>query len=82
MASKIAHLMETILKNMSDESQYEDFMCEFREIEEIVDSLGADHELYAAHFKLCGEIYVCKGALDCVEVELIYFYQVAKKYAF
>lgn len=81
MACKILHLMEIILRNMTSESQYDDFLNEFEKIESIVDSLGKDHDLYQAHHRLYGEIYACKGALDCVELDLITFYQICKKYA-
>jgi hypothetical protein len=58
-----------VMTNMTEESQFEDFQDQFEQMDDLIRCV-TDSQVVAAYDKLSRELYVAKGALDCVEAEL------------
>ncbi len=76
MQSQLATLLHQVQQSITDESQYDDFLLEFVEIERLAKAMG----LRKQFSKLMGEMYAAKGALAECESDLDEFAIVVKNY--
>lgn len=70
MAQKVIEMLEFIIINMTDESQYEDFWQEMLIIDNIFEDVEFDENILDAYEKLQKKLYISKGVLSDVIEEM------------
>jgi hypothetical protein len=66
-------LMDTIMRTMDDESQYDEYEPEFIAIDGLIESLEDHHAVCMAFHEMKSSLYESKGSLECSYSELLNF---------
>jgi hypothetical protein len=66
-------LMDTIMRTMDDESQYDEYEPEFIAIDGLIESLEDHHSVCMAFHEMKMSLYESKGSLECSYSELLNF---------
>lgn len=69
-------LMDTIMRTMDDDSQYDEYEPEFTAIDSLAESLEDHHPVCKAFHEMKMSLYESKGSLDCAYGELLNFQKI------